>query len=103
LARLRGSTCTPPTGVEPDGGPRWRNQYDPHDGIATPGILSKEKAREIAIAEVNKREGWLGTADYVIQEGFTYYVTVRGKAKRVVAIDGATRKIEQYTDLSKDP
>jgi hypothetical protein len=89
---------TPPI-AERDGDPRWRNKYGPHDDIATPGILSAEKAREIAVAEVKNREGWLGTAGVVSQEGLHYYVTVRGEFKRAVTIDGRTRKVEEYRDL----
>jgi hypothetical protein len=89
--------------VEPPGDPRWRNEYDPQEGVPTRGILSAEKARTIAIEEVKKREGWLGTADSVSQEGFTHYVTVRGKARRVVAIDGPTRTVKEYRNLDSSP
>jgi hypothetical protein len=89
--------------VRDPGDPRWQNEYDPHDGIATPGLLSAEKARTIAIEEVKRREGWVGTAGNVSQEGFTYYVTVRGKAARVVAIDSSTRTAKEYRKLDNSP
>ena len=38
--------------------------------------LSPEEVRTIAIKEVEKREGWLGTAGEVSREGRRYYVFV---------------------------
>ena len=89
--------------VRDPGDPRWQNEYESQEGVPTRGILSAEKAGAIAIEEVKRREGWVGTAGDVSQEGFTHYVTVRGKAVRVVAIDGPRRTVKEYRKLDSSP
>ena len=90
----------PITESSPD--PRWRTEADSGGGPAWV-LLLPEEARAIAIEEVKKREGWSGTAGNVSQEGGIYYVTVRGKAERSVAIAGPGRKVIQYFDPRNPP
>jgi hypothetical protein len=71
-------------------------------------MLPASKAAKIAIDEVKKREGWIGTAD-MSQEGYTWYVIVLQKdgehpTQRVVEvqIDGSsTGKVTGYRHLNE--
>jgi hypothetical protein len=97
---LRGPN--PPIDDAP-GKSRWATEGDPESGV--PWVpLSPEDVRTIAIEEVRKRDGWLGTAGDVSREGRRYYVRVaRGKSERSVEVYGPTRTVTRYLDMRNLP
>jgi hypothetical protein len=94
---------------------RFSESVSPENDIPEPGLpqptfpfVQPARAREIAIKEVKKREGWAGKADRpIILDGACWFVYVwRGprspKGEREVAIDASDGRIMSYEAESLD-
>jgi hypothetical protein len=76
-------------------------KLDPRHALVAVRLISLDKAAQIAIAEVKRREGWAGKSDEPSREDTFFYVAVRRKLGptsdwRYLTIEGETGKVLYY-------